>query len=205
MTVKVKICGVTTVEDAQACWRAGADAIGLNFWSRSKRFVEIPRACAIARALPSGVLKIGVFVDAPRYEIERAIDAVGLDAIQLHGHETPQACSGFAVEVIKAISMRPGNEPAALLAERYAADFILLDAEAGERRGGSGRSFDWRQAVGVAPGRLFLAGGLRPGNVAEAVRVVTPYAVDVASGVESAPGSKDAALVREFIHNAKHA
>jgi len=120
VTVKVKICGVTTVADAQACSKAGADAIGLNFWSRSKRFVEIARASAIARALPSGVLKIGVFVDAPRHEIERAIDALGLDAIQLHGHETPQACCGFTVQVIKAISMRPGSEPAALLANYQA-------------------------------------------------------------------------------------
>jgi phosphoribosylanthranilate isomerase len=205
VTVRVKICGVTNVADAQTCATAGADAIGLNFWRRSKRFVEVARASAIARALPRDVLKIGVFVDALRREIEGVIDAVGLDAIQLHGHETPQDCCGFAVKVIKAISMRPGSESAAALAERYAADFILLDAEAGERRGGSGSSFDWRQAVDVAPGRLFLAGGLRPDNVAEAVRMVAPYAVDVASGVESAPGTKDAELVKEFIHNAKHA
>jgi len=203
--VRVKICGVTTVEDARVCADAGADAIGLNFWSRSKRFVEPARAVAIARALPSGVLKVGVFVDAPRHEIERVIDAVRLDAIQLHGHESPPECRGFAVKVIKAISMGTGRETAAALAERYAADFILLDAEAGERRGGSGRSFDWRRAVGVAPARLFLAGGLRPDNVAEAVRLVEPYGVDVASGVESAPGCKDAALVKEFVHNAKHA
>jgi phosphoribosylanthranilate isomerase len=109
------------------------------------------------------------------------------------------------VKVIKAISMRPGSGSAAVVANRYAADFILLDSEAGVRRGGSGRSFDWRQAVGVAPGRLFLAGGLRPDNVADAVRVAAPYAVDVASGVESAPGTKDTELVEEFIHNAKHA
>jgi phosphoribosylanthranilate isomerase len=205
VNVRIKICGVTTVADAHMCTTAGADAIGLNFWRPSKRFVEVAQASAIARALPRDVLKIGVFVDAPRREIEGVIDAVGLDAIQLHGHETPQDCCGFAVKVIKAISMRPGSESAAALAERYAADFILLDAEAGERRGGSGKSFDWRQAVGVAPGRLFLAGGLRPDNVAEAVRVVAPYAVDVASGVESAPGTKDAGLVKEFIHNAKHA
>lgn len=205
MSVRVKICGVTTVEDAQACVAAGADAIGVNFWSRSKRLVDVPRASAIARALPSGVLKVGVFVDAPRGEIEEIIEAVGLDAVQLHGHEAPEDCCGFAVKVIKAISMGPGNEPAAAIARRYAADFILLDAEAGERRGGSGRSFDWRLAAGVAPGRLFLAGGLRPDNVAEAVRVAAPYGVDVASGVESAPGAKSGRLVREFIYNAKHA
>jgi phosphoribosylanthranilate isomerase len=203
VSVKVKICGVTTVEDARACVEAGADAIGLNFWAGSKRYVEVSRAAAIARALP-GVLKVGVFVDAKRDEIEGIIDAVGLEAIQLHGDESPEDCCGFAVQVIKAISMRPGSEPAAAIAERYGADFILLDTDAGAQHGGSGRSFDWRRAVGVAPGRLFLAGGLRPDNVAEAVRAADPYGVDTASGVESSPGRKDAELVREFIRNAKH-
>ena len=205
MSVKVKICGVMTPEDACVCAEAGADAIGLNFWSGSKRLVEVSQAAAIALALPPGVGKVGVFVDAERREIERVIDVVGLDAVQLHGHETPQDCCGFAVKVIKAISMPPESESAAAIAQRYAADFILLDADAGVERGGSGRSFDWRRAVGVAPGRLFLAGGLRPDNVAEAVRVAAPYGVDVASGVESVPGRKDAERVREFIRNAKHA
>ncbi len=204
MSVKVKICGVTTVEDACACVEAGADAIGINFWSGSKRFVDVARAAAIARVLPK-VLKVGVFVDAKRDEIEGIIDTVGLDAIQLHGHESPEDCCGFAVKVIKAISMPPSSEPAAAIAERYEVDFILLDTDAGAQRGGSGRSFDWRRAAGVAPGRLFLAGGLRPDNVAEAIRAAAPYGVDAASGVESAPGRKDADLVREFIRNAKHA
>src|SRR5262249_25548871 len=175
------------------------------FWRGSTRLVAVPRASAIARGLPGAVLKVGVFVDAPRGEIEEIIEAVGLDAVQLHGHEAPEDCCGFAVKVIKAISMGAGNEPAEAIARRYAADFILLDTDAGERRGGSGRSFDWRFAGGVAPGRLFRAGGLRADNVADAVRVAAPYGVDVASGVESAPGAKCGRLVREFIHNAKHA
>jgi phosphoribosylanthranilate isomerase len=204
MSVKVKICGVTTVEDGRACVEAGADAIGLNFWAGSKRLVEVSRAAEIARAVP-GVLKVGVFVDARRGEIEGIIEAVGLDAVQLHGDESPEDCRGFAVKVIKAISMRPGGDRASEIAERYGVDFILLDTDAGAQRGGSGRSFDWSRAAGVAPGRLFLAGGLRPDNVAEAVRVAAPYGVDTASGVESAPGRKDADLVREFIRNAKHA
>jgi phosphoribosylanthranilate isomerase len=203
VSVKVKICGVTTVEDARACADAGADAVGLNFWAGSRRFVDVPRAAAIAQAV-RGVLKVGVFVDANRDEIEGVIDAVGLDAIQLHGDERPEDCRGFAVRVIKAIAIRPGSEASAI-AERYGVDFILLDADAGPRRGGSGRSFDWRRAVGVAPGRLFLAGGLRPDNVAEAVRAAAPYGVDTASGVEISPGRKDAELVREFVRNAKHA
>jgi phosphoribosylanthranilate isomerase len=160
VSVKVKICGVTTVEDGRACAEAGADAIGLNFWAGSKRFVEVPLAAEIARAV-SGVLKVGVFVDATRDEIEGIVEAVGLDAVQLHGDESPEDCRGFAVKVIKAISMRSGGDPPAEIAERYGVDFILLDTDAGAQRGGSGRSFDWSHAAGVAPGRLFL-GSIRP-------------------------------------------
>jgi phosphoribosylanthranilate isomerase len=205
VSVQVKICGVTTVNDALVCAEAGADAIGLNFWSRSKRSIDVARAAEISRALPTGVMKVGVFVDAARDEIVRAIEEASLDAIQLHGDETPEACCGFAVKVIKAIRVpRTGESPAAI-ADRYRVDYILLDADAGPEYGGSGRTFDWRIAAGVARGRLFLAGGLRPENVAAAVQAAAPYAVDTASGVEIAPGRKDAKRVREFIDNAKHA
>ncbi len=204
MDVRVKICGVTTLDDALLCARAGAEAVGLNFWAGSKRRVDVERAAEIAAALPGSVLKVGVFVDAPRAEIERTIAAVGLDAVQLHGDETPEDCLGFAARVIKAIRVRPGGESPAALAERFAVDYVLLDADTAGY-GGSGRSFDWRLAAGVAPGRLFLAGGLRPENVAAAVRAARPFAVDVASGVEIAPGRKDPERVREFIDRAKHA
>lgn len=205
MSVRVKICGVTTVEDALSCADAGADYVGLNFWPGSKRCVDLDRATRIARALPPSLEKVGVFVDAERTDIERAVAVVGLDAVQLHGDESPGDCRGFSVRVIKAIRVRAGGEPLAARAERYPVDYILLDGDAGARRGGSGRSFEWRLAVGVAPGRLFLAGGLRPDNVVTAVRIARPFAVDVASGVEASPGHKDPARVREFIHNAKHA
>ncbi len=204
MSVLVKICGVTTAEDALLCGEAGADLIGLNFWSGSKRWVSAERAAEIARTLPGSVRKVGIFVDADRAEIERVIAAVGLDAIQLHGDEPPEDCAGFAVPVIKAIRVGDDVASVAAIAERYArdgVDHVLLDGA----RGGSGVAFDWRRALGVAPGRLFLAGGLRPENVAEAVRLVRPYAVDTASGVESSPGRKDPRRVREFIDNAKHA
>ena len=205
MSVQVKICGVTTVNDALVCAEAGADAIGLNFWSRSKRSIDLARAAEISRALPTGVMKVGVFVDAARDEIVRAIEGASLDAIQLHGDENPEDCYGFAVKVIKAIRVpRTGESPAAI-ADRYRVDYILLDGDAGPEYGGSGRTFDWRIAAGVAGGRLFLAGGLRPENVAAAVQAAAPYAVDTASGVEIAPGRKDAQRVREFIDNAKHA
>ena len=204
MPVRVKICGVTTVEDAVMCAEAGADAIGMNFWERSPRSIGRDVARAIVRALPADVLKIGVFVDARRQTIDATIAEVGLDAVQLHGEEAPDDCRGFSVKVIKALRVREG-EAIAEFAARFAVDYILLDADAGEGRGGSGRTFDWSRTAGVAPGRLFVAGGLRPENVAAAVRIARPYAVDTASGVESAPGEKDAARVKEFIHHAKHA
>jgi phosphoribosylanthranilate isomerase len=205
VTVRVKICGVTTVEDALVCADAGADAIGLNFWSGSKRRIDLARAAEIARALPPSVLKVGVFVNAERSAIERATTSVGLDAVQLHGDEIPEHCRGFTVPVIKAIGVTRGGESLRVIAERFLVDYILLDADCGSEYGGTGRGFDWHRAAGVAPGRLFLAGGLRPENVAVAIRVARPYGVDTASGVERAQGCKDPARVKEFIDNAKHA
>jgi phosphoribosylanthranilate isomerase len=197
----VKICGVTSVEDARVCAEAGADAIGLNFWPGSKRCVPVERAVEIARALPAGVSKIGVFVDAPREAIERTAEAVGLDAIQLHGDEPPEACVGFALPVSKAIRVSEALRSIDEVVARYDVAWVLLDSAVG----GSGVAFDWRRALDVPPGRVYLAGGLRPDNVAEAVQLVRPYAVDTASGVEASPGRKDARRVREFIENAKHA
>ena len=201
MSVRVKICGVTSVEDARVCADAGADAIGLNLWPGSKRCVDLERAAAIARALPPAVSKIGIFVDARREDIERAVATIGLDGVQLHGDEPPESCTGFAVPVIKAIRVSGATASIADAVARYDVAYVLLDSAVG----GSGIAFDWRRAVGIAPGRLYLAGGLRPENVAEAIRLVRPHAVDTASGVESSPGRKDARRVREFIEHAKHA
>ena len=206
MAVRVKICGVTTPEDAALCAAAGADAVGLNFWSGSKRYVAVERAVEIAAALPSSVLKVGVFVDASRSAITRTIAAVGLDCVQLHGDEEPPDCVGYAgVQVIKALRVGRDRDTTLEAALRFTVDWVLLDAAVGGAFGGGGRGFDWTRAVGIAPGRLFLAGGLTPDNVAEAIRVVSPAYVDVASGVETEPGRKDPARVREFIVNAKHA
>ncbi|HSD09373.1 MAG TPA: phosphoribosylanthranilate isomerase [Candidatus Binatia bacterium] len=203
MSVRVKICGITTVEDALACAEAGADAIGLNFWNGSKRRIDLARAAEIARALQPPVLKVGVFVNAEKSAIERAIAVAGLDVVQLHGDETPEDCCGFAVPVIKAIRVTHGGESLRMIVERFTVDYILLDAGGSGDYGGAGRPFDWRHAAGVAPGRLFLAGGLHPENVAAAIRIANPYAVDTASGVEITPGHKDPKRVREFVHNAK--
>jgi phosphoribosylanthranilate isomerase len=137
--------------------------------------------------------------------IERAIADVGLEAVQLHGDEIPETYRGFTVPVIKAIGVTGGGESPRVVAERFLVDYILLDADCGREYGGTGRNFEWQLAAGVAPGRLFLAGGLRPENVAAAIRLARPFGVDTASGVELAPGRKDPARVKEFIDNAKHA
>lgn len=202
MAVRVKICGVTRVEDALAAVRAGADAIGVNFWPGTKRFVSNPRATEIAASVPSSVLVVGVFVDAPRQAIASAVAECRLGAVQLHGAESAEDCRGFGVPVIKTIKAREGV-PLAELAASYPVDYVLLDTDAPLLHGGSGESFPWQRAMGVASGRLFLAGGLRPDTVAEAVRQVRPYGVDVASGVESAPGIKDPVKIEEFVRNAK--
>lgn len=200
--MRVKICGITRREDAVAAVEAGADALGFNFWPGSKRRIGPATAAAIVSGLPPSVLAVGVFVDAPRDEIEETLARVQLGAVQLHGDETPADCAGYRVPVIKALRARPD---VAAVASGYGTDFILLDAEVSGSYGGTGETFPWERAARVDAARLFLAGGLTPENVADAVRRVRPYAVDVAGGVESAPGRKDPEKVREFIRNAKNA
>ncbi|MGH7822415.1 MAG: phosphoribosylanthranilate isomerase [Candidatus Binatia bacterium] len=204
MSVRVKICGVTTREDALAAVEAGADALGFNFWRGSKRRVDAETVAPILPALPPDMLTVGVFVNASRPEIEEVLEALPLRAIQLHGDESPADCAGYPVPVIKALRAAEGVS-LGNLARSYAVDYILVDASESGRYGGTGRTFPWERALDVAPGRLFLAGGLGPDNVAEAVRRVRPYAVDVASGVETESGRKDPIKMRELVHNARNA
>ncbi len=203
MSVRVKICGVTRVEDALAAVRLGADALGLNFWPRSKRFVAPEAARAIVRALPPFVAAVGVFVDPTRDEVLRAVDASGVRTVQLHGDEPPALCAALPLPVVKAIRVADAHSLAAIAS--YEVSAFLLDS-ASPGYGGSGQGFDWALAAEAASAvRVVLAGGLHPGNVAEAVRTVRPYAVDVASGVESAPGIKDEEKMRRFIAEARAA
>jgi phosphoribosylanthranilate isomerase len=202
--VRVKICGITSVEDALATVEAGADAIGLNFASSSPRRVTTALASAIVRALPAHVVSVGVFVDADRGELRRTIDAVGLRCIQLHGDETPELLFDFLPHAYKAIRVRGSSS--LLDAARYPGDHILLDAYVAGVAGGTGATFDWTLAAELARSRhLTLAGGLTPDNVADAVRAVRPFCVDVASGIEVSPGKKDHAKLRSFITQAKAA
>jgi phosphoribosylanthranilate isomerase len=200
--MKVKICGVTRVEDGVAAAEAGADFVGLNFWPCSRRRVDVSRACAIAAALPATVRTVGVFVNASADEIAATALAVGLDLIQLHGDESVEFCRPFADRSIRALRVAADADLEAL-AEHPATCFLLDTPSAGY--GGSGRTFDWSLAAAAHRyGRpFFLAGGLTPDNVADAVARVAPHGVDVAGGVESEPGIKDRALLVRFVAAAK--
>jgi phosphoribosylanthranilate isomerase len=197
--VRVKICGIRRLADAMAAADAGADAIGLNFWRPGRRYVTPEVARQIARALPPFICKVGVFVDEEP-EIVRAIAGlVGLDALQLHGAESPAACAEFEVPVIKSIKVR-GPESLDEL-PRYRVAGFLLDTHVpgAPAPGGSGRTFDWSLAERVRDvGPIIISGGLTPSNVGEAIRRARPYGVDVASGVET-DGEKDASKIRAFI------
>jgi len=202
--VFVKVCGVTSVDDALLAARAGADAVGLVFWPGSPRRVDLETARRITAALPPFVLRVGVFVDAPREELARTAEAVGLDVLQLHGQETPESLAGLPRRVVKAVPVGSGFRVEDALRYADAADGILLDTRppgGGAPPGGTGKAFDWSLARGVREkvGFLMLAGGLTPDNVGKALSAVRPDAVDVSSGVESAPGRKDPLKVRAFL------
>lgn len=214
---EIKICGITSVRDALAVANAGADAIGLNFWPKSQRFVGLETAREIAAALPSGVTKVGVFVNAAVEEIALTVDRVGLDWIQLHGDEPAELLAQLPprLSILRAFSC--GKNGLAPLTQYFAEsrkcgrapDAVLVDADAASEFGGTGRRADWariaqdRSLIGGLP--LILAGGLTPLNVAAAIEAVRPDAVDVASGVEGQPGRKDAALVEQFVAAARMA
>lgn len=203
MSVKVKICGVCSAEDARAAIAAGADFLGLNFHPASPRALDVDRARAIADAA-EGTLLVGVFVDAPRAQVEDVAAAVGLAALQFHGDEPPEYCTDWPWRTIKALRARPGVDLAAL-ARAYATDYLLLDAYRPGVPGGTGVRFDPAAAAGVPAARLFVAGGLTPDTVADTVRTLRPFAVDVASGVEEGARRKDHAKVEAFIRRAKAA
>jgi phosphoribosylanthranilate isomerase len=201
--VNVKICGITRLEDALAAVRHGAHALGFNFWPGSRRYVSPADAAPIVRKLPPGVLAFGVFVNASREELLAAIAASGVGVAQLHGDEPPALCAQLPIPVVKAIRVDGPGALAALAA--YEVSAFLLDAP-GPGFGGSGRTLDWALAAEAAQaGRVYLAGGLTPENVGEAVRRVRPFGVDVASGVELMPGVKDEEKMRRFIQAAKEA
>ena len=202
--VEVKICGLTTRDDALRCIEEGADAIGLNFWPGSPRRIDIPTARVIVEAGTDHAQMLGVFVDFSLDQVREIMRETGIGWAQLHGAEPPQLLADLLPHAYKAIGVKDGS--AIALARSYPGEHLLLDASVPGVPGGTGRTFDWAIAAEVAKERkLTLAGGLTQDNVAEAVRVVQPFRVDVASGVESAPGRKDPELVRRFVEAAKGA
>jgi phosphoribosylanthranilate isomerase len=200
----VKICGIRSLEDARFAAASGADALGFVFWHMSPRRVDPEQAAAITAELPESVLRVGVFVDAPRDEIERVSQRVGLDLLQLHGEEPPEALEGLSRPALKAVRVGPRFTAEEALRYSRTAQGIVVDTRLpGETQmpGGTGVPFDWSLIANLAEQVpfLMLAGGLSPTNVAEAVRAVRPDAVDVSSGVERMPGRKDPERVRAFI------
>jgi phosphoribosylanthranilate isomerase len=202
VTVRVKICGLTRLEDALAAARLGADALGFNFWPGSRRFLAPAQAREIIRRLPPLVTAVGVFVDPSHDEAVAAAAISGVQVLQLHGGEPPLFCRAFQLPVLKALPV--GGEEALAAAEPFAGlSGLLLDAPT-SGHGGSGRTCHWPTAAALARrGPVLLAGGLTPANVAEAIAAVRPWGVDVASGVESSPGVKDHQLLERFIRAAK--
>jgi phosphoribosylanthranilate isomerase len=203
MSTRVKICGVTNVADALAAAEAGADMIGLNFYEKSPRYVSLKAAAAISKQLPPFVMRVGVFVNPEEALVTRAIGECNLSLLQFHGDETSEFCTQFSLMSIKALRVRDAESLKALA--NFQTDAFLLDAHSKSGLGGTGEQFNWDQAVEAQKfGKpIFLAGGLTPENVAEAVRKVRPFAVDVSSGVEISPGKKNHAKMKAFIAAAK--
>lgn len=198
---RVKVCGVTRVEDAQLAADLGASAIGFVFWPMSPRYVEPERARAIAAALPRAIVCVGVFVDQDFEEMQRIASYVPLGALQLHGAEPPRVAAALLHPVIKAVPVINGFAPESL--DLWPSEVtVLLDAHDPVKRGGTGRTIDWSAAARAARRRpIMLSGGLTPENIREAIETVRPYAIDVSSGVEASPGIKDPGKLRALFAN----
>jgi phosphoribosylanthranilate isomerase len=205
MSTQVKICGITSLADAQAAVEAGADALGFVFYNNSPRYMTIPAAAGIFKEAPLRIMRVGVFVNSPADFVFRAVAECGLSLLQFHGDETPGFCTQFGVMSMKAFRIRNAESLKDL--PEYSTDAWLLDACSPGNHGGTGEKFNWDLAVEAQKyGRpIFLAGGLTPKNVADAVRRVQPFGVDVSSGVESAPGKKDHQKIRDFIARVRNA
>jgi phosphoribosylanthranilate isomerase len=204
MRTRVKICGITRIEDARSAAAEGADAIGLVFHPPSPRCVDLGLARQIVEWTPPLVSTVAVFVNPTRDQVESVIRQCGVTLLQFHGDEAPEFCSGFTVPYIKAARIRPGLDLIKYLSPYTAAQAWMLDAFHDELWGGTGGAFDWSLVPGGLAKPIILSGGLAASNVADAIRRVRPYAVDVSSSVEAAKGVKDPAKVAAFIGAVKH-
>ncbi|MCC6543022.1 MAG: phosphoribosylanthranilate isomerase [Nitrospirae bacterium] len=200
--VKVKICGITNLEDALAAADAGADAIGFVFYPESPRFIDPGKARAIIARLPVFITTVGIFVDESEELIRRVIREGGIQVLQFHGSESPILCTRFREKVIKAIRIK--DEESIKEMQMYDVNTFLLDTKVDGTMGGTGKTFNWKYAeMAKEYGRIILSGGLNASNVGDAVRLIQPYGVDVSSGVEIRPGEKDHHKIIEFVREAK--
>lgn len=198
LTTEIKICGLTRLEDARLCADLGVEAVGINFWPGTPRCCSLEVAAEIVEAVGEQCTVVGVFVDAPEAEIRATLSTTGIDWVQLHGDEPPELVQAFLPTAYKAL--RVADCGITEFASTFPGEHLLLDAAVPGQVGGTGTTFDWALARDLAQTRkLTLAGGLRPGNVANAIETVAPFRVDVASGVESQPGVKDAVKVEAFV------
>lgn len=203
MAVRVKICGITQLEDALFAVNAGADALGFVFYDKSPRHVSAAQAAAICRVLPPFVTCVGLFVDASAEFVQSVLHTVPLDLLQFHGDETAAYCAQFGKAYLKAVRVTAATNLLKYAADFAAASGLLLDAYVAGVPGGTGEAFDWKLIPENFPKPVVLSGGLTPVNVADAIKHTRPWAVDVSSGVESAKGIKDLHKIAQFIANAK--
>ena len=217
--IRIKVCGITSLEDAVLCVEAGADALGFIFVEKTPRFVTPEQVAPIVRALPPFVTPVGVFWDHPRGHVKAVAETCGLRALQFHGTESPEDLAGYDLPVIKTLKLPPASTVEGLPAYRLGepvfarpfepvASAFLLDSAVRWSEGEAREPIEWRMVamrVGETHRPLILSGGLTPENVARAVEIVRPYAVDVVSGVEARPGKKDPAKVRRFVAEARGA
>jgi phosphoribosylanthranilate isomerase len=198
MRTRIKICGITRVDDALAAARLGVDAIGLVFHEPSPRRVDVRTAARIIESLPPFCDAVALFVDPPAARVREVLDAMRVSLLQFHGNEPAEFCGSFGVPYMKAVRMKPDTDIAAVAARYEDAAALLLDAWHPELPGGTGRSFAWRELPPLhCP--VVLAGGLDASNVGQAIGIMHPYGVDVSSGVEAAPGVKDAGRMTAFV------
>ncbi len=201
--MRVKICGITTIADARSVAESGADAIGLVFYEKSSRYVELEQAKAICQSLPPFITTVALFMNADENTVRACLQQIPFDLLQFHGNETPAFCSSFNHPYIKAVPMT-GLDDFKAYADQYAdAKGFLVDSHASGEAGGSGQVFDWEQIPVDYSAPIILAGGLNPDNVASAVESTAVFAVDVSSGVEAHPGIKDTQKIKQFMQEVR--
>jgi len=200
---RIKICGITRLQDALHATDCGADSIGLVFHPPSPRFIDMATALEIRCALPPFVTVTALFLDEKEDWVAEVVQGLRLDCLQFHGREPPEFCEIWGLPYIKSIPMGSTEDPCAYAQQHENAQGFLFDSNAAGRQGGSGDTFDWSKIPQAFEHRLILAGGINPSNVADAISEVKPWAVDVSSGVETSPGVKNGDLIEQFFHEVK--